>query len=266
MTSNRLEAEDGGHCAEVLQVPVQLQDLVGARQPDGVFRVACASVTGIEGRGHKLFPALRSLPGAWKLIWMVDHEEQAAALALAREYGVSPERLELQSPRSPEVWSSIVQQADCALHLHTSVFGHLAPYVQISLAQGRPVMVAQSGQGEDISQRVAFQIVPGAHEASQLLEVFRVLQSKREVNFGALGRDYIRQHCDYQLIAQQLSEILQRSAPQVCYVMDRWDALRRRAQRALVEEVRELVNGQTAVSAVNPFEQIIKPAIRDLGW
>jgi hypothetical protein len=197
---------------------------------------------------------------------MVDHEERAAAQALASEYGISSESFELQSPRSPQLWSSIVEQADCALHLHTSVFGHLAPYVQISLEYACPVVVEQSAQGEDIPQSVAFQIIPGAHETSQLKEVFSALQRRAGTDFGMLGRKYVEQYCDYRLIAQQLSEILQRSAPQVSYVMDRWEALRKRAQQALLEEVRELVNGPAATNAVDPFEQIVSPAIRDLGW
>jgi hypothetical protein len=197
---------------------------------------------------------------------MVDHEERAAAQALAREYGIPSENFELQSPRTPELWSLIVEEADCALHLHTSVFGHLGPYVQISLSHGCPVIVEQSGPGEDMPQEVVFQIVPGLHEASQLLEVFHVLQNRGAVDFGGPGREYARRNYNYLYIAQQLSEILQRSAPQVSYVMDRWDALRKRAQRVLLEEVRELVNGQATMNAVDPFEQIISPSVRDLGW
>lgn len=266
MTSNRLEAEEGGHHAEVLQVPVSFDGRTPGHAKGEVFTIACASVTGIEGRSHKVLPALRRLEGAWKLIWMVDHDEQAAAEALAFEYGLSPERYEVRSPRSPELWGSIVQEADCALHVHTSVFGHLAPYMQISLANRCPVIVAQSGQGEDIPDTVAFHIIPGTHESSQLIEIFRVLQGKDALNFGVHGHEYVRQHCDPRLVAQQLCGIFQSRAPQVSYVMDRWDSLRKRAQKALVDEVRELVNGEAVISSVDPFERVISPAIRDLGW
>jgi hypothetical protein len=138
--------------------------------------------------------------------------------------------------------------------------------MQISFANSCPVVVTQSGQGEDVPGSVAFHIVPGVHESSQLTEIFRILRGSNVVDVGALGREYVRQHSDHRLVAQQLSAVLQSCAPQVSYVMEKWDALRKKAQKALVAEVQELVIGNSRIEAVDPFEQVIRPAISELGW
>lgn len=265
MTSNRLEAEEGGHHAEVLQIPVQAPHGRQKRAQGETFTVACTSVAGIEGRMHKVLPALKALSTPWNLLWMVDYNEVDAARALAAEFGMPPDSYEIFSPSSSAQWSAVVQNADCALHLHTSVFGHLAPYVQISLAYGCPVITMQSGQGEDIPDSVACKVVPGTHESAQLTEIFRAFGVADSVDFGFRGREYALLQFDPSRIVQELSQKLQTWAPQVSYVMNRWGLLRTRAQQALLEEVRELVTG-SVVPGVNPFDRVVVPAIRDLGW
>jgi hypothetical protein len=265
MTSNRLEAEEGGHSAEVLEIPVETTHGGQRRKHGEIFTVACALVTGIEGRMHKVLPALKALPVPWKLIWMVDDNDSGAAQALAAEFGLSSDSYEVVASASPTLWSSIVQGADCALHLHTSVFGHLAPYVQISLTYGCPVIAMQSGQGEDIPDSVACKVIPGTHESAQLMEIFSAFRNPNSADFGLQGREYALRQFEPGRIAHELSRKFQVWAPQVSYVMHRWDLLRTKAQHVLLEEVRTLVTG-SVVHGVNPFEQVVSPAIRDLGW
>jgi hypothetical protein len=267
MTSNRLEACEGGHVAELLPVPVSANP--GRTQQTSrnseVVSVACASVTGIEGRAHKLLPALRGLPFPWRLRWMVDAEELPTAEALVREFGIEADKVEFVVPRSPDAWVTLVQKSDLALHLHTSTFGHLSPYLQLTLAEGCPAVVARSAQGEDFPSDVVFQIVPGVHEATELQVVLHAVQTRGRGELGAEGSRYIHSCASTEVVARHLAERLRVWAPEVAQVMQRWDALRLRAQAELLQEVRALVaDGSHATP--DPFEAVLHPAIRELGW
>ncbi|MFO0417064.1 MAG: hypothetical protein ACK5Y6_07235, partial [Pseudomonadota bacterium] len=177
------------------------------------------------------------------------------------------ERIEIVSPRSIASWSQLVARSDIALHLHTSTFGHLAPFVQISLAEGVPVVVEQSGQGEDIPEQAAFRVVPGLHEAAQLKEIFKLVSEQGATQLGEPGRAYIERVGDPDMIAKRLSEGFVSWAPRLKEVWRRWDQIGARARNQLIDEVRGLVSAQGAAELeIDPFNAVIAPAIRDLGW
>jgi hypothetical protein len=229
--------------------------------------IACASVAGIEGRASKFLQAVKGLDLDWRLTWMVDPSEVSSALSLVREFGIAEERIEIVSPRSIASWSQLVARSDIALHLHTSTFGHLAPFVQISLAEGVPVVVEQSGQGEDIPEQAAFRVVPGLHEAAQLKEIFKLVSEQGATQLGEPGRAYIERVGDPDMIAKRLSEGFVSWAPRLKEVWRRWDQIGARARNQLIDEVRGLVSAQGAAELeIDPFNAVIAPAIRDLGW
>lgn len=263
MTSSRLEATEGGHRSEVLQVPVVVEQ--PSQRSSAEFRVAVAGLTGIEGRAHKILPVLRDWTSRWRLVWMVSDEEHRAARELVNEFGLPEESVDICGPRSPDLWQQIVSQSHVALHLHTSPFGHLAPYTQISLATSCPVVVARSGQGEDLPDSVVFRVIPGTDESAQIRGVFELLQQRSEYEYGTPGKQYIQRSSTPAEIATHLAEMLRASAPQVSYVMERWGRLHVRAKAVLMDEVRQLVGGGS-MSLVDPFDAIVTPAARDLGW
>lgn len=268
MTSNRLEAAVGGHRSEVVPIPVD-SALVNAglkAQGADVVRIACADVPELEGRMHKVLPALRSLSRPWSLTWMLDPEEIDSARLLVREFGVDDGRVRFVSPRSPETWAAVVRESDLAAYMHVSTFGHLAPYVHISMALGCPTVVARAAQGEDLPEDVVFHIVPGMHEAAQFLAVVEAVISGGVAAYGAPGKRYVQSVGDPAKVGAQLSDILTSSVGDLSIVMERWGALEQRAQAALCEEVRGLVGSPGSGLAVDAFDQVINPSIRELGW
>jgi hypothetical protein len=265
MISNRLESYEGGHVTEVLRIPVSSPATQSQVAESRCFTVASASGVGIEGRSHKWLATLRSFGEPWKLLWMVDEREREGAESLLREFGIPHQSVELHVGRSPQVWSSLVQRSDCALHLHTSAFGGIAPYAQISMSHARPVIVAPSAQGEDIPECAALHVVPGIHEMAHLAEVLKLIRADTARRLGEVGADYVRDFHSPERIARQLSDNLVQWAPYVSYVMAKWDSLRGRAGRELLCEVQQLVDTQD-VSDISGFEHVIKPAVTELGW
>jgi len=208
---------------------------------------------------------LQQLRDEWNLSWMIDEHEREAALALIREFGIEESRVTLVTSRTAERWSEVVSQSNVALHLHTSPFGHLAPFVQISLAHGCPVVVARSAQGEDLPEDVAFRINPGVHESSELRAVLSELIKNKTAAYGALGAEYANECFNVARIADLLSETLVESAPHVSYVMSRWRAIGRRAGVALLDEVRGLVTAGEG-DVVDAYDKVLQPALIKLGW
>lgn len=269
MVSNRLESGDGMHHVSVLPVPVEFSDVI-ASEPSAPFHIATVSVPGIEGRSHKVLPVLRNLQSDWHLTWLVEQHEQRAALMLMHEFGIAEERVTLITGRSVARWSEIVARSHVALHLHTSPFGHLAPFIQASLAHGCPAVTARSAQGEDFPENVAFCVTPGLHESAELQAVFAELSrvqpgQVRARHYGVQGVAYARVSFDTDRIAATLSETLVELAPHVSYVMDRWQSLGRSAREALRGEVRDLVSaGKREV--ISAYDRVIAPSLKDLGW
>jgi hypothetical protein len=259
MVSNRLESTDGSAQADLLPVPVA-SAIEGTQQQDGVFKIASASVPGIEGRGHKLFSVLKDLSCAWHLSWMIDPVEKNAACELLQEFGVE-DCVTLVSPRTTESWIKIVAASDLALHLHTSPFGHLAPFVQLSLASGTPTVVSLSAQGEDLPANTAFQVVPGLAEGVQLREIIEgVRQNSASGSLGSAGQRYVLEVHEADRVANLLSDGFIEWAPHVGYVMDRWSRIAERAKQTLMSEVRSLVD-RDVVPGISPFEMVIRPGL-----
>lgn len=271
MVSSRLESSEGQHYAGVVPIPTEsvISTLHEAAQPaPRPFQIATVSVPGIEGRSHKVLPLLRDLRADWRLRWLVDEHERSAVDALLGEFGIPHDRVTIVTGRSVAAWSELVAQCNVALHLHTSPFGHLAPFVQTSLAHGCPVVVARSAQGEDLPESVVFHITPGLHEAAELKGVLDELiaissEQRRRVDFGAAGVAYARENLNVDRVVGVLSDTLEEAAPHVSYVMDRWQSIRVRAQGALIEEVRGLVSAGTG-DVVSAFDRVIAPALHDI--
>lgn len=263
MVSARLEGLSGEHPAEVLSVPVTI-GTVGHAHAGDVLRIACASVTGIEGRMHKVLPALRGLSVPWALTWMVAPEESRAAQELVEEFGISS-WVRIVARRTVECWQSILGKSDLALHLHASVFGRLAPFAQISLSMGVPTVVSFAAQGEDFPESAVFHVVPGSHEGRQVKEIAEVVARRGATACGANGRRFALEANDPAKLAQRLASLLTEWVPHVAYVMDRWERLRQRGQRALLDEVRGLVDKDDQ-SSMNPFRRVLSEPLRELGW
>lgn len=263
MVHTRVESIVGSHVASVMPIPV-VPTVTSDKTASNIFRIACASVTGIEGRAHKFLPALREHEGEWHLTWMVSPTEQAAAHGLAREFGVS-ERVTVVASRSPETWQSIVSNSNAAIHLHTSPFGHLGPYIQLTLSMGCPAIVSWSAQGEDFPDNAVFCVASGLHEGRQLTEIFRAITLHGTRSCGLQGRRYVEATSNVSSLAEQLSNNLLEWAPHVGYVMDKWERLLRQGRKALLREVKDIVDADSH-GLCSPFDRFVRDAANSLRW
>lgn len=263
MVHSRVESTVGSHVASVMPIPIAPQR-VSRRETSPCLRMACASVPGVEGRAHKFLPALRQYEGEWHLTWMVSAAEQAAAHGLIHEFGVS-ERVTVVASRSPETWQAIISNSDAALHLHTSPFGHLGPYLQLTLSAGCPAIVSWSAQGEDFSDNAVFCVASGLHEGRQLSEIFRAITLHGADACGREGRRQIEATSDVSSLAETLSNNLLEWAPHVGYVMDKWERIMKQGRKALLNEVKELVDTNSR-SLFSPFDCFVRDAASSLRW
>ena len=122
-----------------------------------------------------------------------------------------------------------------------------------------------SAQGEDFPSDVVFGITPGTHESKQLRLIFEALAQRPVGRITLAGERYARQAFSAETVAERLGGLLTESAPDLSYVMDRWNGIRRRAQRQLVSEVQGLAAG-LGDDFIGVSERVINPALAELGW
>ena len=261
MISSRLESELGAHRSEVLPIPVAAPPVAPLPSRE-TLRVSAISGTGLESRAHKLLAALQGLKGTWHLNWVVAPQEVAAAETMLREFNAGG-RATLITNCSPTSWSDLLASSHVALHLRSSCFGHLAPFVHLSLASGRLTAVSDMAQGEDLPDAVVCKVTPGISEGAQLSAILEAARSMDILRATEPARAHIASAHSPKLIAARLSTVLRSAAPQLASVMQRWDTLYSAAEAELMREVESLM-GAEADAGLDPFSRIMKPAIAEL--
>jgi glycosyltransferase involved in cell wall biosynthesis len=262
LVSNRVEHVNGAHRSEYVPVPVRATPALRKSVSGRTFEIVTQSSPGIEGHMHKSLQALKALKGPWHLTWMLDASESSRARALVEEFEAS-DRVTLLEDRSTGVWNELLLTADVALHLHNSPFGHLGPYLHLSMAAGVPSVVLKAAGGEEFPAEAVFLVVAGAFETAQLLGIFEALSREGGRRFGEAGREFISREADVTKVAKQLETLFHDVAPSFSEVLPRWAALYDRAEDALVSEIKPLVD--SADSGVpSAFELIITPFVEEI--
>lgn len=266
MTATRLESVAQPHRAETIPIPVTGRSSRGCERGSkrDKIRLAYHGMPSIEGRGHKLFPVLRSLPSAYECTWMLPEASAEAAHRLLAEYDLVNSVVVVGS-QSPKRWEEIVSHCDLAFHLHSGAYGHLAPYIQVSYAQGCPAVVLASGTGEDVSTAHAFHIHCGMFEAEQIRSVLDRVLTMGVENLRSQCIRYADQVWSVDSVVARLERTFNECAPHIGYVMDRWESLRRRGQKTLLSEVKDLVSGAKSLP-FDSYSVAFAPSVRELGW
>jgi len=263
LVTKRLEPYPGGQLIEHLPVPVVLGGASSASPGDECMRYAMVASVHVDDRAYKILPALRDVTTPCHLTWLIAVHEVEQARALIAEFAVE-DKVTLLEGRTFERWRSLVGESDVAVHLHRSPFGHLAPYLQISLAAGRPVIVSDAAEGSHLPKDVMFSIVPGMHEAAQMRALLEELAKVSLAKIGKRGREFVRAQSDVNLIALKLGELFMRSIPVCKGCLSRWNRLGNSAADSLLQEVTQ--SRQGCEDQVAGAEQILMPVARELGW
>jgi hypothetical protein len=265
ITADRVTTDySGGFDLGYLPVPIEAtQRSRKSRTTEVPLRVVTAAGVGLEGRSHTFLPALKAAQGTWDLLWMIDACEQQRAESLLEEFKVQHE-VSLVVGRSPQAWSRMVDSADVALHLHNYFFGHLAPYLQISLEAGVPCVTLRAIGGVDFPESAVWTVVPGHAESKQISEALSLIGKVGPVGAGLHGQEVARHESEASSVADRLAATFERSAPVLAPVMERWGQLFAEAKGELFKEVQALMDG--AACDVSAYEELFLPAVRELGW
>ena len=127
----------------------------------------------MEHRAEKLIAALSALAEPPILSWLIEPEEREAASAMAELLPVSYEL------RTPEIFASLAPFSLCAALLSASPFGDLSPYLEIACSAGLPVIVSDIAVGASLPKDLAFRILPGFTESTEIARVIKALQDGR---------------------------------------------------------------------------------------
>jgi hypothetical protein len=260
--SERIEPYPGGQRVEFLPVPVSIEKEAPRRVKSSGLRLACIGTVNVEDRAYKILPALKAARYECHLTWLVDSHEVSRAQELIEEFSVQ-ERVTLVHGRTVGRWREILDTSDVALHMHRSPFGHLAPYLQCSLAAGVPVVVSDAAEGAQLPDSCVFRVAPGLTEARELAELFGALSAIPLESIGRRGREYIASESEVSCVAERLGVLFYQNLPGIKQCMDRWESLQQRASRALIQEVLSLA-GEAPVGC--GAEQLLLPVARELGW
>lgn len=264
--SGRYEYASCGHRSDTLPVPVPL--IEDARPQGGTkpFEIVALSSTRLDGRAHKFLPALADCSRPVHLTWVVEPSERMDAERMIGEFGVR-DRVTLVEGSSPDRWRALVAKSDLALHLSSNPHTRLSPYLELSMAAGVPTVVMRVGRGETISDDVAFVIEPGLHETSQLVAIVEAIAQAivqgDSRQFGRAGQHLVKDSNDPTRVAARLSLMFRESAPLLADVMSAWNGLYQRAEEALLEEIRALVDAP-AGGMPGAYEMIVKPFVEEM--
>lgn len=260
--SGRLEYVQGGHRSEYLPVPASLIADARPAEYDRPLRVLVYGTTGLEGRAHKILPALADVKTPCALTWVIDPSQRADAQRMVNEFGVG-EKVTFVEGNYPERWRSLVAQSDIALLLNSNPHGRLSPYLELSMAAAVPTVVMRSGRGERISAEHVFVVEPGLHETAQILGVLESVSQESSRRLGEEAQNFALTENDPRRVAAKLRDIFIDSAPGLAAVMRAWDGLYHRGGVALLDEVRALVDAPVG-GMPGASELIVAPFVEEL--
>jgi hypothetical protein len=262
LVSNRIEHALGAHRGDYMPIPVMTKNARLRRKNDGALSVVSACSPGIEGHPHKILQALGALKHPWNLTWMVSSDEMAKARQVVEEFGAQ-DNVTFIEGRESGAWEKILEHADVALHLRNSPFGHLGPYLHLSLAMGVPCVVLRAAAGEELPHSAVFSVEGGMFETAQLVGIFEAISRGDAVGCGEAGRRFIQCEAAAGQVAQRLGDLFAEVAPTFVPVLSQWEELYEQAYETLVAEIEPLVE-LPASQGPSPFELLVKPFVDEV--
>jgi hypothetical protein len=260
--SQKIETFPGSQITEYLPVPVQGKNFSRLSAREKFVRIASVSPVGVEGRAYKLFAALSELKENWQLTWLINSADRAKAFSLIEEFKVN-DKVRIEEGVSPEAWIKILERSDVALHMNRSAFGHLSPYLPISLTIGVPVVVTDSVEGAAIPNDLVFRVKPGLFEAAEFKALFEHLIETSCEHHQNRTVEYAKKY-DIDNVSSKLIEFLNRASFPVGKCIKQWTDLQSRARQSLFDEVLQINSAGEDYLAFQ--ESMIANTARDLGW
>lgn len=231
-----------------------------SQKGDGGKAIAFCGRPGLEERAHKVLSALSQLE-SHTLEWLLNSSEVVAAKELIREAGVES-RVNLHTNRTPEHWTSLLESVQIAIHLRFSAFGHTGPYMPISLAAGKQVIVSEFGEMDHLPDEIVYKIRPGDTEAQELYYVLSALVVDAAVEARATQDEYARQLYHPEGVALQLRTALDREYVSYQSFLEQWHTYESDARHSLFDELKEFERDSEPVCS--PYDMIVAPFLEHL--
>ncbi len=176
------------------------------RVPTEIFTVGFCGKPNEEYRAHKALEALSLLEMPYKLIWLIDEDEQKSANKLLEEFDI---RAEFVTGRNPDNWQQIVSKLDVSLHLLFSAFYDPGPYLPTSQMAGVPAVVTDFGAVEFLPEKTVYKTQLGVHETADILSALKQVSGGQD-KVGECGKAYAVEMHDARMIEQQLNSVIAR--------------------------------------------------------
>jgi hypothetical protein len=93
--------------------------------------------------------------------------------------------------------------------------------------------------------------------------IFEAVSRTDSRSLGAAGQSLVTRENDPVLVAERLGNLFRESAPLLGNVMRAWDGLYQRAEGALLEDIRGLVDAPTG-ALPGAYERIVRPFVDEL--
>lgn len=266
IVTRRIESTPGSHGAVYLPPPIELsvptEPPIPATPSTRTLRIAATSRPTVAGQMHHVLEALRSRTTPWHLDWLIDHTEHTAAAALLSEFNVAAS-VSVHLGRAPDRWRALLPLADATIHLHNEPFHHIAPYPQLALAAGRPVIVSGTRGREELPDDITFRIEPGYTVTAQLAAVFDTIVERGPAAIGAVGRAYIDHTSRADRIAARLADLFEAERPRHTSLLDRSRAVAENGLAGLHTDIAALLPNDRD-RGLTPYESLISPLLSEL--
>ena len=180
------------------------------------LRVMYLGAMGVTNGLELLLQAMQMVeqaePGLLECVLVGDGPEKTHLQQMASDYGLESVRFEDAVPRSQV--PRFTAQSDILVLVQREVLYGSSNKLYDYMAAGKPIVFAISAAHNNLVKQAqcGLSTSPDNAEglAEKLLAVARISEEERRA-MGERGRDYVRQHHDYSVLARRLADVLEES-------------------------------------------------------
>ena len=216
----------------------------------------------IENRAHKVFEALSQVGSAFEVNWLIDKSEKKASEELLSQF---PElQVNLYFDRQPQNWIRLLENTDIAIHTMFSVFGHVEPYLSMSLMAGVPCISSNFASLEYLPENLVVKVQSGETESFEIAQALDAFARGDILDTKDASRSYAIEMFETRKIAQELISIFNNTQDYFKTFYRRWEALEHEATSELIRESKSFLKIADDTSAMPSLD--LKPIFDELGW
>lgn len=271
LSSTGGDSLNGRGTAEYLPMPIAALAKPNTPVSDNEpFSVVAIGGTGIEGRMRRALSALSRLSQSWRLTWVVDADERENAQRLLAQYHIHHRLNEteenapvtLLEGRSIVKWRELLSTSDVALHLGKP-HERLSPFLEFSMAAGVPVILMRRALSDGALNDRVLSISSGTDESAQCFTFLARLANKRGDPIVKRAAQFIEQEHAPHEVARKLGDIWQRFAPIIREKRDQHKRHYGRAEAALEEEIKRLIDSAPPIAG-DLFDTIVSKTLDEI--